>query len=228
MQKPLIDRWEGWKRCTDQTRRLVILGILLSPLLLAAACSSLLPASPPPANYYSLDYDAHGKSVSPGPGPVVVVSPPRATAGFDQARMVYVKQLHQIEYFAQNQWVESPSRMIGPLLVSALEHNGAFRAVLQTPSAAQGQMRVDSEIVRLQQEFLRSPSQVRFTLRVRLINDDTRAVIASREFEAVVDAPSDNPYGGVQASNQAVGKVLDDAAAFCAQNVPALTTAAGK
>jgi len=198
----------------------------LAPLVLAAACSSLLPASQPAPSVYSLDYEAKAAARAPGSGVIVLVSPPRAAAGFDRSRMVYVKQAHQVEYFAQSQWVDAPARMLGPLLVAALENNGAFRAVMQTPSTAAGQVRLDTEILRLQQEFLRTPSQVRFTLRVRLVNDDSRELVATREFEAVVDAPSENPYGGVQAANQAVSKVLDEVAAFCADQTRGMSTAA--
>jgi len=202
--------------------------LLLVPLILAAGCSSILPAAQPQASYYSLDYAGQGKAPAPpASGVVVVITQPRSAPGFDRPRMVYVKQAHQIEYFAQSQWVDAPAHMLAPLLVTALEHSGAFRAVMQAPGAS-GQIRLDSEVIRLQQEFLRVPSQVRFTLRVRLINDDTRAVIATREFEGLADAPSENPYGGVQAASQAVSKVLDEVAAFCAENSRGLAPVAGK
>jgi cholesterol transport system auxiliary component len=41
-------------------------------------------------------------------------------------------------------------------------------------------------------------------------------VIAAREFEAVAAAPSEDPYGGVVAANQAVRTVLASLAEFCA------------
>jgi cholesterol transport system auxiliary component len=83
---------------------------------------------------------------------------------------------------------------------------------------AVGQVRLDTEILRLQQEFLTAPSQVRFTLRARLIDDATRIVLATREFESLVAAPSETPYGGVQGANQAVANVLDQLVVFCAEN----------
>jgi cholesterol transport system auxiliary component len=91
-----------------------------------------------------------------------------------------------------------------------------FRAVLQTPSVATGQIRLETEIIRLQHEFMGTPSQVRFTLRAHVLDETTRSMLGSREFEAVVSAPSANPYGGVVAANQAVAKVLAEVAEFCA------------
>ena len=209
----------------------------LAGLCLAAGCSSILPEKEPPAKFYSLDYlpgAAPGAQAAPPAGAgntagaVILITAPRAAPGFDRSQMVYVRQPHQIEYFAQNQWVESPPRMLAPLMQTALERSGAFRAVLQTPSSAPGEMRLSTEIIRLQQEFFGSPSQVRFTLRARLIDDATRKVIASREFEAVADAPSANPYGGVQAANVAVNKVLVELAAFCAENARNVAGVAAK
>ena len=200
--------------------------------LLVAGCSSLLPKPTQTATgLYSLDDARPIQPAASQPGmnaPVVIVTPPRAAAGFDRPRMVYLKEPHKIEFFAENQWVEAPQRMLAPLIVSSLQRSGQFRAVLQTPSVAAGQMRLETEILRLQHEFLGSPSQVRFTLRAHVLDDATRSMLGSREFEAVVDAPSANPHGGVIAANQAVAKVLAELADYCAQmgRLPKPTAAA--
>ena len=147
----------------------------------------------------------------------MIVSPPHAAAGFDSQRIMYARQANQLEYFAHNEWIDTPARMLAPLIVAAVESSGAFRAVVQTPSPAAGDMRLDTEILRLQHEFLSAPSQVRFTLRAYLVESATRRVIASREFEAAVSAASEDPYGGVVAANRAVQTVLDSLSAFCAE-----------
>ncbi|MGG2343650.1 ABC-type transport auxiliary lipoprotein family protein, partial [Aeromonas veronii] len=87
------------------------------------------------------------------------------------------------EYFAHSEWIDTPARMIAPGIVAALEGTGAFRAVVLAPSAAAGDLRLDVEIIRLQQEFDRSPSRTRFTLRAYLVDSDSRQVLAWREFD---------------------------------------------
>ena len=146
----------------------------------------------------------------------LIVSPPHAAAGFDSPHIMYVRQANQLEYFAHNEWIDTPARMLAPLIVSAVESSGAFRAVVQTPSAAAGEMLLDTEILRLQHEFLGTPSKVRFTLRAYLVDSTTRKIIASREFDATVLATSEDPSGGVVAANSAVKTVLEDLSAFCA------------
>ena len=147
----------------------------------------------------------------------MIVNPPPAAAGFDSQRIIYVREAHKLEYFAHSEWVDPPARMLAPLLVAAVESSGAFRAVVLTPSAAAGDLRLDTEIIRLQHEFLTQPSRVRFTLRAYLVDNKTRRVLAWREFDAVVPAASENPYGGVVAANRAVQTVLEDLSAFCAE-----------
>ena len=190
-------------------------------LTLVCGCGLIGPAVSPNSNFYSLA-DARNSAMSSSPrtavtAPTLIVSPPHAAAGFDSQRIMYVRQADQLEYFAHNEWIDTPARMLAPRIVAAVESSGAFRAVVQTPSPAAGEMRLDTEILRLQHEFLSTPSRVRFTLRAYLVESATRRVIASREFDAAVPAASEDPYGGVVAANRAVQTVLENLSAFCAE-----------
>lgn len=209
--------------CIVSSRRSHRLAAAALALMLAGGCAALRPtAAPNPPAFYSLDIAGSAAAAKPArtwpvTAPTLVVSAPRAAAGFDSSRMIYVRQAHKLEYFAHNEWIDTPARMLSPLIIAALENAGAFRAVVQAAGSAGGELRLDTEVLTLQQEFIRQPSRVRFTLRAQLVEDAGRRVVASREFEAVVAAPSDDPYGGVTAANQAVRNVLQDLAVFCAQ-----------
>jgi cholesterol transport system auxiliary component len=199
------------------------LALLLISLTLTSGCEALKPTVSSHPNLYVLS-SAHN-TVTParprlpasGNAPTLIVSPPHAAAGFDSKRIIYMRQADQLEYFAHSEWIDTPARMLAPLIVAAVEHSDAFRAVVQTPSTVAGDVRLDIEILRLQHEFLSTPSQVRFTLRAYLVDSKTRRVIASREFEASAPSASENPQGGVVAANQAVRTVLNDLSAFCAE-----------
>lgn len=197
-----------------------LLGV--TPALFAVcACSALFPASTPPPVFYLLDDSPRGAPPVEAPvtAPALTINPPRAAAGFDSSRIIYVREPHKLEYFAHSEWVDPPARMLAPLLVAAVENSGAFRAVMLAPSAAAGDLRLDTEIIRLQHEFETLPSRVRFTFRAYLIDDKTRRVLAWREFDAVVPAASADSYGGVVAANRAVQTVLENLSAFCAETV---------
>ena len=193
-------------------------------LALVCGCEALTPAVALHPRSFSLADARWAAQVSPRTGitaaataPTLIVSPPHAAAGFDSPHIVYVRQASQLERYAHNDWVDTPARMLAPLIVAAIERGRAIRAVVQTPSTVAGDMRLDTEVLRLQHEFLGKPSRVRFTLRAYLVDNVTRRVLASREFEAVAAAPSEDPYGGVMAANEAVRSVLERLAAFCAE-----------
>ena len=193
-------------------------------LALTAGCSALRPSATPPASFHSLDRaQVATHTVSPAPvvwsnaTPTLLVSPPHAAAGYDSQRIIYVREPHKLEYYAHNEWIDTPARMLAPLIVAVVERSGAFRAVVSTPGAAAGDLRVDTEIVRLQQDFRSRPSGVRFTLRAYIVDNTTRQVLAWREFDETVPAASEDPVGGVVAANRAVHRVLDQLAAFSAE-----------
>jgi len=194
-----------------------------SSLALLCGCGALTPTVSQPPTLYSLAGAAN--AVTPASARprlaaagalTLAVSPPHAAAGYDSPRMMYLRQANKLEYFAYNEWVDTPARMLAPLIVAALARDSAYRAVVQTPSIAEGDLRLDTEILRLQQEFLGKPSEVRFALRAYIVDSATRRVVASRDFESTAIAATDNPRGGVEAARLAVQNVLDDLSAFCA------------
>lgn len=207
-----------------QTCRLCAVIVSIS---LFGGCGTLKKATTPPPAFYSLDTThsdttaATVKSRRWRDGadfsrlPTLIVNPPHAASGFDSQRIIYVRKPHQLEYFAHSEWVDTPARMIVPLIVAAVEGSGAFRAVVLTPGAATGELRLDTEILRLQQDFGSQPSRVRFTLRAYLVENTTRQVLAQREFDATVAANVDDPRGGVEAASRAVHEVMESLALFC-------------
>lgn len=200
-----------------------LLALLLGWSLLGG-CTAWRPGMPPPTLYAlerapaaELRQAAAGMAAlaRPDGAPTLVVGLPRAAAGYDSPRMIYLRQPYELEYFSRSLWVDTPARMLQPLIAAAVERTGKFGAVVQMPVSARGDFRLETELVRLQQEFMQRPSRVHVTLRATLVDPATRRVIAWREFDGAAPAASDDPYGGVVAANQAVRELLDELAAFC-------------
>lgn len=189
-------------------------------LVILASCASLLPVPPPKTTFYALD-NIHSKLQATQPTttsvkPTILINTPRASAGFNSQHMMYVREAPKLEYFAQNEWIDTPARMLAPLLVSTVQNSQVFHAVVQSPSNVVADFRLDTEIVSLQQNFQTKPSTVQFKLRVYMVDNVTRKVIAWHEFEDTVISKSENAAGGAQAANLAVQSVLNKVAAFCA------------
>jgi cholesterol transport system auxiliary component len=191
-------------------------------MILNAGCGALFPKAAQQPSFYSLDgapAASHAITASGSPEPIaaptLIVSPPSAASGYDSQHIIYVRGPHVHEYFSHSDWIDTPARMLAPLIVAAIGNGGAFHAVVLAPSVAAGDMRLDTEIIRLEQNFAEQPSRVRFTLRAYLVDDATRRVIAWREFDETVAAASDDPHGGVVAANRAAQTVMEKLASFC-------------
>lgn len=192
-------------------------GAAFAAMALLAACAPLPPPEADHANIYVLEAMPPAGAPRPKRDLALEVTVPRARPGFDTPQMAYTQRANALEYFAKNRWVDTPASMLAPLLAQALDHSGGFRAVVQAPSLAAADLRLDTELVRLQQDFGVRPSRVQFTLRAQLIDVEARRVLASAEFDETEAAPSDDPYGGVIAANRALGRLLERLATFCAE-----------
>jgi len=205
----------------DATRHALALTVALVMATLSG-CGSLLPTGTAPPLAYSLDEAQHARAAdppatpSPG-GPAIVVNPTRAAPGYDSLHLVYVRVDHQLEHFARSEWVDTPARMLAPLIVSALEHSGMFRAVGPVTSGMAADLRLDTEVLRLRQEFGSGPSRVRLTLRAALSDNATRQTLTWREFDVTVACTSEDAYGGVKAANLAVQETMEQLSGYAAQ-----------
>lgn len=214
-------------------RRAVTAMLGASGLSLMAACGgTLLPKLPVPPARFTLD-DAGTVAARPATpavpaslpegAPVLVVAMPRAAPGYGSRRMVYLRRPQELETFAFHEWVDAPAEMLAPLLVRALQDSAGFRAVLLAPSSAASAWRLETDLIRLHQDFSHAPSQIRLTLRAVLLDTATRQVIAWREFDVIEPATGDDPKAGVHAARRATQGVMRALAAFC--SLQALGTA---
>ncbi|MBH0208206.1 MAG: hypothetical protein HP495_06765 [Nitrospira sp.] len=163
------------------------------------------------AHTYQLSLEGAQREVhaADGNSPVVQLSPPQAEPGFETPRMVYLKRPYELEYFAANQWADTPANMVAPLLAQSLSQSGIWRDVVLLPSLVSGDYRLDVYGFALQQEFFQQPSRVRVTARAQLVDLKLSMIVGMQRFEAVEPAPSENAYGGVVAANRAVAALLD-------------------
>ncbi len=184
----------------------------LAIAVLLAACTGL--QAPKVENTHLYLLDAHPALATPHKNDLVLaVSMPDARPGFDTPQMAYLRQSLELEYFATHRWADTPSRLLKPLLLQSLEPG--FRAVVQTPGIIPADIRLDTELIRLQQNFTTSPSRIQLTLRAQLVDVRNKRVIAVRLFDESEDTASDDAYGGVTAAQRALQRVLDQLADFC-------------
>ena len=191
------------------------------PLLatsLGGCGASLWPQPPAMPSRYALD---EGEALTDGPGPspgapVLLVATPAAAPGFDDVQMRYRGSSMALQTFSRSAWIAPPAELLTPLLLRALQRSGLFSAVLLAPSSAQADLRLETALIRLQQDFGAGPSQLRLGLRALIVDLRSRRPLATREFEQTQPSASEDAEGGVRAARLATARLLRDLIGFCA------------
>lgn len=147
-------------------------------------------------------------------GATLLVFPPQSQPIYDTTQMAYTIQAHQIAYFSRHEWAETPSRMLLPLLVSALQNAGCFSAVVTPPYPYSYTNALRTEIVELLQDFTAQPAVLHLSLRVQLSDDTAGRVIAREEITLRESMSLRTPEGGVIAANLATAKALREVVSF--------------
>lgn len=202
----------GFKQ--SRTDCLTLISVLLLWQSLSACTPTVLEVAEPPAKTYVLDASIDPPAVIKRSSLVLQVTIPKAQPGYETRGIVYTRDPLTLDYFTKSEWADTPANMLAPLIVNAMESSGAFQAVMAAPAQSESDLRLDVDIIRLQHEFMSTPSRVQLALRAKLFDAKTRQVLATRLFETVEISSSEDAYGGVQAANIAVKKLLAEMVAF--------------
>lgn len=197
--------------------------LLLAVLLLSGCAPSFMqnPEQVAPHTYL-LEWSPAGRAaVADTKGPALLIGPVLTNPGFNVSDMAYIRQPHQIEYFAHHHWVDTPARMLEPLLLQAAMDSGLFRSVAEASSRTRADLRLDTTLLRLQQLDSPQLAELQFAVRVRLVDMAKSQVLGSRVLSARESLQERTPYAGVQAANRALARLLADLQVFLRQQVGA-------
>jgi cholesterol transport system auxiliary component len=187
--------------------RVVLAGGLMLTL---AACEGMLPGSGPPPDLYTLT----PKSTYPKDIPQVdwqlVVEEPLAAGGLNISRIALRDKPTDLDYFAGSQWTERAPRMVQTLLVESFENSGKIVSVGRQAIGLRSDFNLKSELREFQAEYPapEKPPLVRVRLNAKMIKQPRRSIIASKNFEATIEAKSTKMHDVIEAFDYALGKVL--------------------
>ncbi len=133
----------------------------------------------------------------------LLVTVPEAASGYQTEEMLYVNKPFKVEAFAKNAWVDAPANMLYPLIVQSLQSSGYFYAITSSAYAQGADYRLDTQLLNLEQNFLRKPSFVSLVVKVVLTRVSDNRVLASEIIRKQTTCSVDTPYGGVMAANKA-------------------------
>ena len=212
---------------------------LVSLLAIGAPCLALLtgcalPGRTPatPVATYVLDGVPHDSTVgatsvddppaATPPTAILKVATPTSAPAYASPRMAYIETPYRIDYFAENQWADSPARMLKALLTQYLGDTGLFRFVYADAGGIDDGLRLDTDIVELAQVFSPDSSEVRLSVRFSLVDVPRRTMLMNQTISVTEPAAARDPYAGVVAANKAVQRALDELAALLRKTMPTL------
>ena len=102
--------------------------LILSIAIFITACAPIPGSQSVEQNSYTLNALPEIASSTAKSNDTLLVTVPRAHAGYNTPQMAYIDKRHSLAYFATHRWADKPSQMIASLLVQAVERSNHFKA----------------------------------------------------------------------------------------------------
>lgn len=184
-------------------------------MVLVSACS---PVKESITNQYGLESWAVAHKIN-RQQLTLYVSPTEAVAGLTTEEMRYTEKPYELRSFAHNAWYSPPADMLAPLMVKSLQSSGFFKVVTFISNADTADYRLDTQLMMLRQNFLKTPSQMDFTVKAVLTNVAQNRMVASKIMEYHIKCKEKTPFGGVIAANQATKRFTAELTDFIIQHL---------
>ena len=201
------------KRISNRATRigaLVILGGL-------AGCSTLAGSTPAP-DIYDLSAPTDFQVVNGRANAQLLVPVPSAVDALATNRVVVRQAGGQISYFAATTWSDELPSLVQIKLLRAFENSGRARAVGRPGES----LAIDYQIIvdiRAFELDVAGGRQATVELGVKLLDDRTGRVRASRVFTARAPSASDQPAAAVQALDRAAGEAMREIVDWTASTI---------
>jgi cholesterol transport system auxiliary component len=176
-------------------------------ILMIGGCSM---KSPHPIDIFTLknNITLDKKHSSIFPDKVLKIALPQSTKEIKTNKILYTKTANQREAYAYSRWSDTPNHMIEQFLVTLLNQNKLFKAVLPASSIANSDFILESNIEDFYQIFDNEKQSFAVVkISFFLIDQKDKKVIAKHSIKNRVPASSLDAKGGVEAFNNAVGQV---------------------
>jgi len=148
----------------------------------------------------------------------LLVLTPESAPVYATTQMAYSTAAYQIAYFTRNEWAETPSQMIQPLIVETLRETRYFSEVLSPPDFGRHTLALRTEIREFKQDFTSEPAMLQLTMRAYLVREATNQVVATRDLSVREPMAERTPDAGVAAANKATATLLHELAEFVIGN----------
>lgn len=189
----------------------------------ASACTQLLPERAAPRLFTLTAPDVPMATVERAVQLTIERGP--AGPGLGTDRILLRTSPTDVDYFADAAWTEPSPQLVQTILLTAFERSGGLQGVARGGGGVRSDYALLYELREMHAfypngDFDQAPT-IRVALSARLIDTDSREVVASRNFSA--DAPAQSPRLNqvVGAMDQALDRVVLDVVSWTLERLPA-------
>lgn len=190
--------------------------LLAASFTLLSACGAI---KSPITHQYQLSTFSAEKSHHVRSPSTLLITPTEAVNGYQTEQMHYTTSHYALNNFTKNAWFSPPATMLYSLLIQSMQHSGYFSAVSSGAYISKTQYRLDTQLLKLQQNFIHKPSILELEVKAVVTRVADNQILASRTFKQHVLCPYDSPYGGVIAANQATERLTKAIAQFVIKGI---------
>ncbi len=190
----------------SMTRRLLFTGGVASAL---AGCAGLPIVKPAPQLYTLTSKSTYPEDL-PSVGWQLAVERPTAPAGLSSARIAVARQPLTLDYYAGVLWVDDAPNMVQRLLIESFENSDRIVGVGRNSVSFRSDYTLKVELREFQAEYFSPDARplVHVRINVKLVQMPQRVIVASGDFPAKRDAPSNQMADIAATFDDTLGDVL--------------------
>lgn len=133
--------------------------------------------------------------------------------------MAYTTEPPRLDFFAYHEWVDTPARMTAAMMEARLDSSALLGVIVSGSSDIRTDLRLDSEIKSLQQDFSGVSSTLHLAIKASLVDVSSRSLLGSKTFSYEEVVNGENAEAGVAAANRAADRFLADLTTFVAESI---------
>jgi len=194
---------------------------LVALLGLLSACLLELPGTGTPPRMYVLTPKSTFSDTLPRVDWQLLVELPQAQAGINTARIALRDSPIELRYFELSNWTDLAPRMIQTLIVESFENSDRIVAVGREAIGLRADYVLKTELREFQAEFSQRlpqkaevgigkipPPTIRVRINAKLIKMPRRSIVASKNFEYLIDAKENSMEEIIGAFDASLGKSM--------------------
>ncbi|MGO1119757.1 ABC-type transport auxiliary lipoprotein family protein [Rhodovibrionaceae bacterium A322] len=203
------------KEHNSKRRQFLMGGAALSMTGLLSACGGGILNQGPPPRFFKLSPKSTFPEDLPNVDWQLLIDTPTSDASLDTTRVALTRQLHEIEYFARSNWIDTVPGMVQTLIVESFENSGRIVGVGRGSVGLRAEFLMMVEVREFQISYLDGGApEAHVAMICKLVRMPRRVIVSNWRGETLVTAERNSIEAITVAFDTALGKVMKDLVAW--------------